>query len=473
MKNIIQQIVGNVVEEILDLLRKDGITSVGKSNQRIQTIVNPAILEIVASVIEQMDQSLVDAVKERRSDRITVKQRDVPRELLTELGVLRYKRTYYQCDTHRLYLTDQLIGVAPYERVSRELCAKLVQYAAEGSMAAASRRAGVQVSRQTVDNRVLALSEVAVAATPCKQTPEELHVFADEDHVSLQNGRNAMVPLVTVTEGIDTSKKRHQTINAVHFEGYGISNDSFFEGISSFLNERYDMGKVKAVYVHADGGRWIDQAKDWFPHAIRVMDGYHLEKRFRQVAALNGASPYMQAIRRAVREDRFELFTSCCAKILDKQDDQGRKRLSEFVNFLQNNWDEAVIRARNEVCGSCTEPMVSHVLSSRLSRNPLAWSEHGLRQMAMLRVYTKNGGVVSADDVRVSRSKAQQKQDAAYRVTGFAKYRAYADKQIGEFLSHKLDWGMFEPSPPDSGKVDMIHLLRNSLGALQDSLSVS
>src|SRR5574344_545954 len=82
VKNIIQQIVGNVVEEILDLLRKDGITSVGKSIQRIQTIVNPAILEIVASVIEQMDQSLVDAVKERRNDRITVKQRDVPRELI-------------------------------------------------------------------------------------------------------------------------------------------------------------------------------------------------------------------------------------------------------------------------------------------------------------------------------------------------------------------------------------------------------
>ena len=212
VKNIIQQIVGNVVEEILDLLRKDGITSVGKSIQRIQTIVNPAILEIVASVIEQMDQSLVDAVKERRSDRITVKQRDVPRELLTELGVLRYKRTYYQCDTHRLYLTDQLIGIAPYERVSRELCAKLVQYAAEGSMAAASRRAGVQVSRQTVDNRVLALSEVAVAATPCKQTPEELHVFADEDHVSLQNGRNAMVPLVTTASSCSGESGNGQRI---------------------------------------------------------------------------------------------------------------------------------------------------------------------------------------------------------------------------------------------------------------------
>ncbi|HOR13842.1 MAG TPA: UPF0236 family protein [Clostridia bacterium] len=49
----------------------------------------------------------------------------------------------------------------------------------------------------------------------------------------------------------------------------------------------------------------------------------------------------------------------------------------------------------------CAEAVQSR-LSARLSRNPLAWSEHGIHQMAMVRVYVKNGGVVCASDVRVS-----------------------------------------------------------------------
>lgn len=473
MRNIIQQIVGNVIEKVLDSLEKDGLQSVGSSIERLQSIVNPAILEIVAATIEQMDRALAEASVQRRKDGITVKERNVPRELLTELGTLRYRRTYFESHGSRFYLTDQLIGVEPYERVSRELCAKLVQSAAEGSMAAAARSAGVQVSRQTVDNKVLALAEVATETTRSEHTPDVLHIFADEDHVPLQNGKNAIVPLVTVTEGIDVSQKRHKTINPIHFEGYGLNNESFFEGISSFLNERYDMGKVKTVYVHADGGQWINKAEDWFPHVTRVMDGYHLEKRFRQLVSLKGASPYMQAIRRAVRENNFDLFVSCCAKIRDRQDEQGLKRLTDFVNFLQNNWEEAVIRLKHEVCGSCTEPLVSHVLSARLSRNPLAWSEHGLRQMAMLRVYTKNGGIVTANDVRVSRSKAQLKRDADSRKAGFARYRAYADKQIGEFLSQKLDWSAFEPPFSGNGKVDAAHLLRKAYGALPNPLAVS
>lgn len=34
-----------------------------------------------------------------------------------------------------------------------------------------------------------------------KNTPSELHIFADEDHVHLRPKKSAIVPLVTVTEG--------------------------------------------------------------------------------------------------------------------------------------------------------------------------------------------------------------------------------------------------------------------------------
>ena len=125
------------------------------------------------------------------------------------------------------------------------------------------------------------------------------------------------------------------------------------------------------------------------------------------------------------------------------------------------------------VCGSCTKLLVSHVLSARLSRNPLTWSEHGIRQMAMVRVYVKNGGVVCASDVRVSRKEKDLKSDSEAFKKGFSKYRAYADKQIGAFLKNKIDWGIFERSNIRTGKIDGTRMLINAYSRVNDTTASS
>ena len=471
VNNIIQQIAVKMVEQVFENLSENGIHSIGQTANQLLGIAKSAASEILSAAIEQMDIALVEANQARRTDGLRIKQRNVPRTLLTDLGELRYERTYFETKQgHRCYLVDHLIGVEPYERLSKELCAQLVQQTAGKSMEKAAKDLQVAVSRQTVNNKVLALKEVAVEAEPAQETPKVLHLFADEDHAHLKNGRTAIVPLVTVTEGIDASQKRHQTIRAVHFEGYGVENERFFENISSFLNEKYRMEQVETVYVHADGGTWIRAVQDWLPNVQFVMDGFHLEKRLRQISRLEGAAPYVGAIRQSMREDQLSKFVAYCARIREKLDERGRGTLADNEDFIRKHWGAVVLRIRNEVCGSCTEPLVSHVLSQRLSRNPLAWSEHGIRQMAMLRVYVKNGGAVAAKDIRVSRSKTDLDRDRAAFKDGFVRYRDYADKQIDAFLSAKPDWSIFERSLLPSGKLDGVALIRKAWGTLRNSL---
>ena len=183
-----------------------------------------------------------------------------------------------------------------------------------------------------------------------------------------------------------------------------------------------------------------------------------------------GAIPYAYAIRKAVREDAFERFVQYCAAIQEKQDVEGRKRLTEQVNFFQDHWDAIVKREQGDLCGSCTEPLVSHILSDRLSRNPLAWSADGLRQMTMLRTYTKNGGVVTSNDVRVSRSRPERAGDRkALSETGYARYSGYADKQVDSFLHKKRDWSCLESTPPTFGKVNGRYLLLKFLSAVPNA----
>ena len=472
MEHSIQQIIVEYVKKAVGMIQETGISNIGDFAEQLHTLCKSMTVTIVREVLRQMDTALVEANRERKVDSLRIKERDVPRTLITSLGELHYERTYFESGNgKRYYLLDHLIGVEPHERVSRDLCAMLVQAAAEVSMEKAAKQVGVPVSRQTVNNHVFRLREVVVDAEPATTPPRELHLFADEDHVHMKNGRNAMVPLVTITEGIDTSKKRHKTINPVHFEGYGMDNQDFFEGISSFLYNRYDMERVENVYVHSDAGKWIETARDWLPNVRFVMDGFHLQKRLRQVSRLPGAAARMSAIRKALREDDLPCFLSQCKSIGENLSAPDRDKLNEHLCFIQNHWDAIVLRLQGSICGSCTEPMVSHVLSKRLSRNPLAWSEQGLRQMAMLRVYVKNGGVVTANDICAPKSCSRLPSKSRSLHPGYEKYRKLADNQISDFLSTKLDWSIFSQPPSSTGKLDAVGILKKAYAAKRDFLA--
>ena len=446
METIITQITVNLVEEILKSIEKNGISDIGKTAESLLSVLKGGALELLSAVIEETDSAVLNAKKERKIDGITIKQRNVPRTVLTSLGELSFKRTYFQlADGSMAYLTDQLIGIESFERVTKALCAELVQNTATMSMQKAVTVTGASVSRQTVNNKVLAMQDVVTEVNRVKNTPSELHIFADEDHVHLRPKRSAIVPLVTVTEGIDTSDpKRHKTISPVHFQGYGMDNHVFVDNVVAAIYEKYDMEKVERVYIHADGGNWIRTLGALMPEAVFVMDGFHLEKYFKKLFRLNAAAPYSGIVRKAVRENNFEAFAGYISSIREKQDEKGRKKLFELVNYFQNNWDSIVERMNCSHCGSCTEPLVSHTLSERLSRNPLAWSKEGLGKMAMLRVFEENGGKVTAEHIRISRNKSERRKDFNALKNGLDTYNKYAEEQVRSVFGGKHDWSIFE-----------------------------
>ena len=446
MKTIITQITAKVVEEILKIIEENGISDIGNTAESLLSVLKGGALELLSAVIEETDSAVLNAKKERKLDGITVKQRKVPRTVVTSLGELNYKRTYFKlADGSMVYLTDQLIGIEPFERVTKELCAELVQNTASMSMQKAAMVTGAPVSRQTVNNKVLSMKDVVTEVSRVENTPSELHIFADEDHVHLRPKKSAIVPLVTVTEGIDVSNpKRHKTISPVHFQGYGMDNHAFVDNVVAAIYEKYDMEKVERVYIHADGGNWIKTLGTLMPNAVFVMDGFHLEKYLKKLFKLNGASPYSGVVRKSIRENNFDAFADYISSISEKQDEKGQKNLYELVNYFRNNWDCIVERMNGTHFGSCTEPLISHTLSERLSRNPLAWSKEGLGKMAMLRVFEENGGRVTAEQIRISRNKSDRKKDFNALKNGLEIYNKYAEDQIRSVFGGKHDWSIFE-----------------------------
>ena len=467
MKSI-QQIAVRAIEEICKTIQDVGLEDVGKVARALLPASTRMTLEIVQSCIEEMDQSLVCAAKaQRRKDGITVKERAVERVLTTELGELRYRRTYFALpDGSYAHILDHLIGVEAYERFSKELIADVLEAATVKSYQCAIDSMKQEMSRQTVHNRLVALDDLVTPVERVKETPETLDIFADEDHVHLTPKGRAIVPLVTITEGMDESDpKRHKTIHPIHLAAYGTTAEAFRENVNAVLTERYDLEKVKQINIHGDGAPWIQSLQQLIPHSRLVLDGYHLEKELRSFLRIEGAKQYAAAIRQAMKKDDYEAFERYCESIYEKQTtESGQKKVKDFVEYCANHWNAIVVRMSKETCGSCTEPQVSHVLSDRLSRNPIAWSKDGLNRMTMLVVYTKNGGKVRGEDVRI---RVNSEARTGFREDGYATYRDYANKQADEVLKAKHDWSIFEHEHADLGKVDWLYVLRKSLGSQQ------
>ncbi|MGI6412106.1 MAG: UPF0236 family transposase-like protein [Syntrophomonadaceae bacterium] len=71
-----------------------------------------------------------------------------------------------------------------------------------------------------------------------------------------------------------------------------------------------------------------------------------------------------------------------------------RRNLCGKQEVILGNWDGIRNQYEPDYVGCSAEGHVSHILSARLSSRPLGWCKIGVDQMARLRAFEANGGVV-------------------------------------------------------------------------------
>ena len=343
-----------------------------------------AVLQLLQAYYEQQDQQLLEDKAGRKQAGLSVERHGDKREVLTLFGRLGYRRTYYKKASGGYeYPVDELAGVEAYERISEGVALSLVNASCQMSYAKASRYVtDGHVSRQTVMNKIRSANPQQEAFE--RQAVPELHVDADEDHVNLQTGKNTIVPLVSVYEGIEHCGKRGVCKNVFHISEYGSSIESLWEKVSDEIERRYDLANTK-IYLHGDGAKWIKQGLEYLPNCVFVLDRYHKNKAIKQ--ALSGidrmaASQYENHIRKALDEcDRAGLM-AIRDTLLSRYPDR-EKTIRGNMDYLLDNFEAIAITKQNEASlnGGCTEPHVSHVLSARLSSRPMGWSKETLRQL--------------------------------------------------------------------------------------------
>lgn len=451
MKNIItyfnEKCIQKIAENITDLTEKfyQDPTSLADYVLGIHRATDELGRHLVETCLEDMDRAFRDSPERRQSWEI--KKTD-SRKLLTSLGEIHFHHTLFLPkdlpEKAGRYLLDEQIGLEPAARMTEDAEAAIYQAAAEHPyhQAGSSIHPSVEVSRQTVKNKIHALRFPPRKKPEKKREAEYLYIEADEDHVSLQfkeqkgdltkdgNGRKnngVLCKLVYVHEGIRRKApgERRTLIHPYYFSGVydGEENRTLWREVFTYLHDTYDLEKVKAIYLGADGGGWIRGAGNEIPGLTEVLDEFHLSKYLLKITAFlqDSGEDARRELREAIRGNQKEKFTEVIRRIEGlNETETGKKRIAESEGYIRENWEPARLRlCRGEgILGCSAEGHVSHLLSARMSSRPMGWSRRGADRMSRLRAYVKNGGDL-LELARYQRYPSEGKEDGLKEASGW------------------------------------------------------
>ena len=388
MRTIVQESIAQFQQKILSFFHSSTPVTIQRAETELLSIVKEFSLDLFQAYAQEVTESLREDRAGRREVGLTLERREDERSILTQLVEFRYRRDYY-LDKHKKqyrYPADEILGVDQYRRVSGEVGLALAGAAAEMSYAKSSRYVtGGEVSRQTVMSKVRG-SRPKPVKTEGKKRVAVLHVDADEDHVTLVGGKKSIVPLISVYEGIGQSGTRRYCREVFHISEYGLDPDDLWEKALTAIEGRYDL-EGTVIYLHGDGASWIKSAMEWLPNCRFVLDKYHKNKEIKKMSAglrsLRTRRDVEAGIRESLIHEDGALF-NMITEGLCKETPEREKAIREAATYLTNERDGIRICALDNEAnqGGCSEPHVSHILSSRLSDRPRTWSKETLVSLA-------------------------------------------------------------------------------------------
>lgn len=388
-------------------------------------------IQMIKDSLELMDGMLQNSGKRRQK---WVVEAHVSKKLTTSLGDVTFNKTLFtnkETESSE-FLLDRILGLERNERLTEDAEAKLLEEAVQTSYRRGGEEVSLmsEVSKQTVKNKIHKLRFPENTEKPAKKKEVEyLYIEADEDHASLQfrkkrgdltenenhQKNNCLITkLVYVHEGIEKEapkSKRHRLVNPYYFCGVnqGEGNDLFWDSVYEYISNHYDLGKVRKIYLNADGGAWIKSGMKRIEGITYVLDEFHLEKYLTKLTShmKDSKEDAADELRTAIKHKTKKDFEDIVKRLEDcLRDDTGLKRIASAKEYILSNWTAGKLRLRhqNGVRGSSTEGHVSHILSNRMSSRPMGWSMQGATKMAQLLAYEKNDG----DMLRLVRYQKQE-----------------------------------------------------------------
>ncbi len=386
-------------------------------------------------------EDIIFKLKERKQEFESLEIDD--RKIVTIFGEVDFKRRYYldRTTSERVYLLDEYFKIAPKERLLENVETKLIEEAIESNYEKAGKVVAykTEISKQTVMNKISELKiNLEAEKSTMKKVVDNIYCIADEDHVHLQKGGIEEPRLIVVYDSVTKDGKRLKLCNKKHFGGvYKSRIDDLWEEVLTYLDNIYELDKVKNIYVLGDGANWIKTGLEWLPKSINILDKFHLTKVVNGIVGketkenAKEKAEYKRRIYRSFYAFNFEETKNIVYEILaEEMEENTRKKKEKLLGYILNNKEGItnLYKYQKELHGCSAEGHISHLYSARLSSRPLGWKTINVDNVSRLRL-------LRADNREIKEVVHNKRKVIEFKE--IEKIRHYAKEKIKESINFK------------------------------------
>ena len=441
MENILHDFNENVISLMVEFL-KNSIMEGGLSN--FTDDLNDKLMKLGYDLTKfalEYAEDVIFNLKERKTEYESLEKDD--RKIITIFGEIDFKRRYYldKEKNERVYLLDEYFKIAPKERLLENVETRLIEEAIETNYEKAGKVAAykTEISKQTIMNKISELNiNIEKIKPEAKKVVDNIYCIADEDHVHLQKGGIEEPRLIVVYDSIMKDRKRTKLCNKKHFGGvYKGKIDDLWEEVLTYIDNTYDLKKVKNIYILGDGANWIKTGLEWIPGSINVLDKFHLMKAVNGIVGKENKgnadekAEYKRRIYRSFYSLDFKETKEIVYEILaEEMDKSTRERKQKLLRYILNNKQGItnLYKYQKELHGCSAEGHISHLYSARLSSRPLGWKTINVNNVSRLRL-------AKADNKEISEIVHNKRKVIEFKE--IEKIRNQANQSIKEGINFK------------------------------------
>lgn len=412
------EIISQNYEKILENLIINNFSKIIKANEnrnpnenkvfnyiRLLDTLDNKLCEIaiksLTTIIESIDRGFRNSPERRHRYHIKA---NTTRTIMTIFGEITYRKTIYSYkykDGSYCYIDDYL-GLKKYDYFDPYIRSLILEYAADNPYSKVAKivndminnrikikEAHKYISRQTVRNIILS-SPLSKPKIKELETPENLHIMADEKFVHTQNNNkeDVMIKQIVVFDGREKINKRTKLLNKKIFSSF--NNKEYLNDCLDYLYYAYDLDKVKNVYFMGDGAKWIKNLSNYFKfnnytNVTFNLDRYHFMQAVHHICQNENIEKILSSY---VLDDDKDNFNIMCDYIINSNPLR-IDTINEKRNYILSNWKYIINLDRNNL--KCPmESQISHNLAALFASRPKAYSLKTLKKLLHLRMLYKN-----------------------------------------------------------------------------------
>lgn len=349
------------------------------------------------SILENFDNSFSNSYE--RKKKYDIKSHH-SRTILTIFGEITFTRTFYKSKlNNKLFcFVDRYFGLHKYDYFDPYLKALIVDYASNNPYPKTAKyindlignRVSIKekikyISRQSVRNIILSSKFSQQFIDSKDNTPEAIHIIADEKWIHTQNNNNkdVMEKSIVVFEDIKNHKLHNKQI-------FASLDYSFLDNCLNYIYNSYDIDKLKTIYILGDGASWIKNLRQYFNFnsnikVISALDKFHFKQAIHHICH----DTYLEKIAvNYILNNNKDSFIQLCDCLIDSFPYRS-ETIESKKQYILNNWNN--INNLYKYNLSCPmESQISHNIADLFSSRPKAYSIKMINKLTQIRLLFKN-----------------------------------------------------------------------------------